>query len=143
LKLIIPETSRKYLTDIKERVGTKLLNQIECYICEPFWFIQGVVIIGKLPLVQRNNALTPLGCFYYKTKFSDDDVMSDEGIFIDLKDRSGDDFTEAVRAYYFLLNTSEYEQNQYKVKKIFSIKPTGCDDYGPHESIKPIEWSDI
>lgn len=142
LKLIIPQDSKKYLADIKKKIP-KYFHQIEGFICEPFWFLQGIVIIGKIPKPPRKNAITPIGCFYYKTKYSKDEVISNEGIFIETGSDINTNFAQAVCAYYFLMNTFEYSQNQYEVKQVFWDISNNKKPEIHNPKIEIIDWGKI
>lgn len=142
LKLIIPPDSKVYLANIKKRIP-KYFHQIEGFICEPFWFLQGVVIIGKIPTPQRENAITPIGCFYYKTRYSKDEVMSNEGIFIETGSDTNANFAQAVCAYYFLINTFKYSQNQYEVKQVFKDISNYNEPKIHNPKIEIIDWKNF
>lgn len=138
LKLIIPEESQQYLKIIKQKINGSLLDKIEVLVYKQFWFLQGVVIIGEMKS-EYEHAITPVGCYYYKTKFSEEEDMAEDGIFIDLsKQDIHADYPQAVSAYYFLMNTLKYSQNPYEVEKVFkkSLQP-----YNPKISV--VDWSKV
>jgi hypothetical protein len=138
LKLIIPEESQQYLTTIKQEIDKSLLIQIEVLVYKPFWFLQGVVIIGKKE-PEYKHAITPVGCYYYKTKFSEEEDMAEDGIFIDLSKKDiYDNYSQAVSAYYFLMNTLKYSKSPYEVEEVFK---KDFEPYNPNVSI--VDWSEV
>jgi hypothetical protein len=51
LKLVVPTSSGIYISELKNKIiaiNQKYLSRISVTIQEPFWFLQGIVIIGKL-----------------------------------------------------------------------------------------------
>lgn len=140
VKLIIPEESQRYLKIIKQKINkANLLNQIEVLVYKPFWFLQGVVIIGRIPESEYEHAMTPVGCYYYKTRFSEEEDMAEDGIFIDLsKQDIYTDYSQAVSAYYFLMNTLSYSQSPYEVTKVFK---KDSQPYNPKISV--VSWDQV
>ncbi len=139
LKLIISKESKKYLRNIKDKINLDVLvSQVSVLVYEPFWFLQGVVIIGKTA-PEYEYAMTPLGCYYYKIKFSEGEDMTEDGLYIDLsKQNIYTDYPQAINAYYFLLNTLKYGQSPYEVEKVFKK------DSKPYDPlITTVNWDDV
>ena len=139
LKLIIPKESKKYLKNIKDKINLNVLeSQVRVLVYEPFWFLQGIVIIGKTTS-EYEHAMTPLGCYYYKTKFSEQEDITEDGLYIDLSTQDiYSDYPQAINAYYFLLNTLKYVQEPYEVEKVFKK------DSKPHDpKASLVNWSQV
>jgi len=139
LKLIISKESKKYLRNIKDKINLDVLvSQVSVLVYEPFWFLQGIVIIGKTAS-EYEHAMAPLGCYYYKIKFSEGEDMAEDGLYIDLsKQDIYTDYPQAINAYYFLLNTLKYSQSPYEVEKVFK---KNSQPYDPR--IYAVNWNDV
>ena len=119
LKLIIPESSKSLLPVVKSKIGPGMLNRLEIYVANPFWFLQGILILGRRKISTDDNRIDPYGCIYYNIKTNQNGEYSKEGIYIDLKNTSYGDLKDSFAAYYSLMNTLEYSEGDYKVNKVF------------------------
>lgn len=138
--LVIPESSRVYLKELKNNVSqNNLLDRINVSIYEKLWFLQGIAIIGRFQ-EGFTYEMEPIGFFYYKIKSSLSDETPDEGIYVDLNNFERlDEHREAVSAYYFLLETLQYSRPPFQVQKVFKK------DGRPYNSkiIEKIDWATV
>ena len=142
MKLLIPESSQSFLSAVKTQIKESSLNRLEIFVADPFWFLQGIAILGKRK-VDDNSRIEPFGCIFYKIKLSKDDENSKEGIYIDLRTTDAVEIKDSFAAYYSLLNSLEYSEGAYKVKKIFTKRnPETKKDEIFHVK-KQIKWDTI
>ena len=109
-----------YMKTIKENIDNSLWDRVTITIHEPFWFIQGIVIVGKKKSVGGEFDMDLLGCFFYKIKNSERDPMSVGGVFTSFKEKTSDAFSQGIRTYHFLLSQLEYINHPYTIKKIIT-----------------------
>ncbi|MEI7868461.1 MAG: hypothetical protein WCI11_11265 [Candidatus Methylumidiphilus sp.] len=134
LKIVVPASSRKYINELKDNVDAKYLERISVTIQKPFWFLQGIVIIGKAE--NCGDEITPIGCYYYKSIFSDAEAIAEDGVYIDLSSQPlQGDYCQSVCAYYSLLNNLTYRDKYYFVNKDFSIFDETTKIYKPYNAI--------
>lgn len=123
VNLIMSEDMCKsdYIKIIKSNIDDSLWNRINLIIHEPFWFIQGFVIVGKKNSIGGEFDMSPLGCFYYKIRGSQSESMPAGGVFTDLKEKNIDPYLyQGIRTYHFLLSQLEYISHPYTIKKIIT-----------------------
>jgi len=80
LELFIPKSSETALSDIKGGISANLLERIDVYIYEPFWFMPGVVLVGDVDPC-RANEIRPVGCFFYNPMRREGGMTPKSGVF--------------------------------------------------------------
>jgi energy-coupling factor transporter transmembrane protein EcfT len=142
IKLLIPASSKSLLSTVKTKINTSVLDRLEVFVADPFWFLQGIVILGRRR-VADNSRIDPYGCIFYKIKMSVDDENSKEGIYIDLKNNNAGEIKDSFAAYYSLLNSLEYTEGAYTVKKTFTKKNSTTNKNEAFLAKKQIFWETI
>ena len=137
VKIITSEGScKKQLDAIVDKISdANIASKITVISYQPFWFVQGIVIIAKRNK-QYQDIIDPLGCFFYKIREFIDAEIPESGVYIDLSNQSElsdlGEMSEGLRAHYSILKKLSYNKHEYSVEKNYKRSDT---DYDPKKEI--------